>query len=243
MNEVDPALEPAKPTSSECLNSAHLIHDLRSALTVMSSCVDGLRTRMEGSPNDRDLSDLIAALAEAGRVTGEILGASRTLAIDRPAIDLNDVVREDEPTLSRLTVPGVTLAIRVAPTPVLTFAHRAEIERILTNLVANAVEAMEDDGTVTIEVGELHLAGPGPGDVRMRVHSHVRLTVADTGAGIDAAVLPRVFEPFFSTKDNRSGFGLARVASTTRALGGWILVESQSGSGTRIHVCLPAIEA
>jgi signal transduction histidine kinase len=145
--------------------------------------------------------------------------------------------------ISQIAGRAVTVAVRRPPAPLFVIAHPLELERVMLPLAQNAIEAIDEAGDVTIEVAALHVvdrARPGPGTI---VAPHVRVTVADTGSGIDAEALPHVFEPYFSTKHERPGLGLASVASIVRALGGWLLVESRLGAGTRMHVCLPAVEA
>ena len=100
------------------------------------------------------------------------------------------------------------------------------ILRALSNLLENAVTYSEPGGRIT-------LAASGEGD-------GVVLTVADTGAGIDAAVKDRLFEPFFSTKTSGSGLGLALVKRIAEDHGGGVSLETAPGGGTRAVLWLPA---
>ena len=111
-----------------------------------------------------------------------------------------------------------------------TFVHGSvvHIEQIVVNLVVNATAAMSDGGTLTIEVTE--------------ATDTVTLVVADTGVGIDPAIVPRIFEPFFSTKApaEGSGLGLATVYGHVQRMRGEIKVESAPGAGTRFILAFPA---
>ena len=125
-------------------------------------------------------------------------------------------------------------------------ADRAQMQRVVLNLLTNALEALEGHGTIEVGIRSAQLdaaalatfqhasaAQPGP---------FVLLHVADTGRGIDAASASRIFEPFFSTKFTGRGLGLATVLGVVQSHGGAIRVHSQPGAGTRFEVALPAAE-
>jgi len=227
--------------SPEPSTSARLVHDLRNVLTVMSGCVSAL----QGRGIDRrhpDLIELDKALHDAGQITAELLDESRSRVVERQALDLNQVVSDLRPRLQHLAGPAVTLSLRLMNTPAVIAAEHSEIDRLLSNLVVNAREAIDDTGEITVEVGPIHLVESGRGRAGTTANRHIRVTVADTGSGIEPDIIGKVFDPFFTTKGDRTGLGLASVSSIVRSLGGWVLLESTPGVGTRMHVCLPALE-
>jgi signal transduction histidine kinase len=111
------------------------------------------------------------------------------------------------------------------PSPVV-LGDRQHLQQVLLNLVLNAVQAMRAGGTLTIE------AQSG--------RDGVSLVVADTGAGIPADVLPRVFDPYFTTRTDGLGLGLTIARRIVEAHGGAIELDSQAGRGTRVRLRLPA---
>jgi CheY-like chemotaxis protein len=118
-------------------------------------------------------------------------------------------------------------------------ADRGQLEQVLLNLVANARDAMPGGGVVTVttrRASRQEAAGSGPATV---------ISVADTGAGMDAATRARIFEPFFTTKprDKGTGLGLAVVYGIVTSHGGRIHVDSQPGKGSRFDVILPGTSA
>ncbi len=113
---------------------------------------------------------------------------------------------------------------------------RVQLTQILLNLIANACEAMAGDGELIIEAENLYWREEGP----VKPGPYVRLRIQDTGPGIPPEVLPRIFDPAFSSKGRGHGFGLAMVYSIVRAHGGSIEVESRPGEGTTFTLLLPA---
>ncbi len=121
-------------------------------------------------------------------------------------------------------------------------ADQGHLEQVIVNLAVNARDAMPDGGRLTIETSDVEvgdrslggLSGPPPG-------RYVRLTVSDTGVGIDPAIQARIFEPFFTTKPaaQGTGLGLSTVYGIVRQHGGDIAVQSASGRGTTFTIHLP----
>jgi CheY-like chemotaxis protein len=114
----------------------------------------------------------------------------------------------------------------------------ARFEAALLNLVVNARDAMPAGGTLDITTERMAPETPG-------APAHVRVSVADSGSGMDAAVLARVFEPFYTTKDigKGTGLGLSQVQGFIVQSGGQVSIDSAPDSGTRVHMRLPAIAA
>ena len=117
---------------------------------------------------------------------------------------------------------------------------QAQLTLAINHLVANAAQAMGGTGVVTVSLrNEEHEADGKPG---LSAGRYVKLTVADTGPGIPPEVLPRIFDPYFSTKKQGSGLGLATVYSIVRKHGGAIEAESEPGRGAAFHLWLPSAE-
>ncbi|WP_456434552.1 PhnD/SsuA/transferrin family substrate-binding protein [Thermosulfuriphilus sp.] len=117
-------------------------------------------------------------------------------------------------------------------------ADEDQISIVINNLVINAKEAMPEGGQLEISATNVHL-GPEDG-LPLPSGPYVRLSIRDEGVGIPPEVLPRIFDPFFTSKPNGSGLGLATCFSVIRRHGGHITVESEVGRGTTFHIYLPA---
>jgi signal transduction histidine kinase len=221
-------------------------HDFNNLLSVIGSYSELM---LDELPPDADLRTPAAEIAKASdraaALTRQLLAFSRHQVVDAHPIDLNDVVADVQRMLRRLIGEDVELAVLPAPGLWRVLADRGQIEQVLFNLVANARDAMPGGGTLTIRTANVDL---DPDFVRANVGAaagpHVRLGVADTGVGMDAATASRVFEPFFTTKSagTGSGLGLATVYGIVKRAGGFIQVESAPDRGTSFSIYLPQTE-
>jgi CheY-like chemotaxis protein len=152
-----------------------------------------------------------------------------------------------ETMLHRIIGDDVSVGIRLAPELARVEADRAQIERVILNLAANARDAMPDGGALTIEtanvdVDDQQIASHGGEGI---AGPHVLLAVSDTGHGMDEDVAKHLFEPFFTTKraGTGTGLGLATVFGVVKQSGGGIYVYSEPGRGTTFKIYLPVAAA
>ncbi|MDB5542520.1 MAG: histidine kinase [Devosia sp.] len=216
-------------------------HDFNNLLTVVLTNAR-LLSRTVKRPDDKEGVDLILAAAERGtKLTAQLMAFSRKQRLEPQAVTLNDKIE------GMLDLLGVTLGdavhVETALDPHLwpALVDPTQIELIILNLAINARDAMQAQGTLTLETSNTvierepsRLEEPAPGD-------YVALTVRDTGAGIADDVLPRVFEPFFTTKPpgKGSGLGLAQVFGVAKQSGGGVQIATQLGKGTSLTIYLP----
>ena len=161
-------------------------------------------------------------------------------------LDLNEIVAGMETMLHRIIGDDVSVGIRLAPDLAPVEADRAQIERVILNLAANARDAMPDGGALTIETANVEVdESRSPRTATGVDGPHVLLAVSDTGVGMDDEVRQHVFEPFFTTKDAGAGtgLGLATVFGVVKQSGGGIYVYSEPGRGTTFKIYLPAAAA
>jgi signal transduction histidine kinase len=192
------------------------------------------------APDDPDMPDLaviVQATTQAAGLTRQLLAFSRGQTLQLAPLDLAKVVAEFADILRRLAGPRITLRLELHPGAATVLADMVQLQQVLVNLVTNASDAMPDGGQLTIGVGRCGHAAPGRG-------LPVRLTVADSGSGMDELTRQRLFEPFFTTKEpgRGTGLGLPVVYGIVTQLGGEIRVESAPGRGATFTIDLPPIE-
>jgi two-component system, cell cycle sensor histidine kinase and response regulator CckA len=192
-----------------------------------------------------DAGQIETAAHRAARLTRQLLVFSQRERTQPVVLDVNAVIT-DLRDLLRLRVNGrVELRYELAAGVPAIVADRFELEQVLLNLAANALDAMPSGGTVTVATGAAELsgadAGPGPG---VNPGWYAELRVSDTGAGMSEEVARRIFEPFFTTKPvgRGVGLGLSTVQNIVAKSGGMVSVESEAGAGTTVRAYLPATE-
>jgi hypothetical protein len=211
-----------------------IAHDFNNLLTTILGVSEML---LAGLPPGDPLAEDLGAVRDAGRraagLTRQLLAFSRKQRIEVRPLQLDEIVRAFAPMLSRLIGEDVKVRLDLAIGLPRVLADPAQVEQILMNLAVNGRDAMPDGGTLTIELAsEPGEAPAGP---------YVRLSVADTGAGMTADVAARAFEPFFTTKarGKGTGLGLATVYGIVKQHGGLVSVASAPGAGARFDVLLP----
>jgi two-component system cell cycle sensor histidine kinase/response regulator CckA len=173
------------------------------------------------------------------------MAVARQRAIEPRLLCLNDVICEVRNLLMRLIGENIELVSELADDLGLVKIDLAQSQQIILNLVLNARDAMPDGGRVTLSTRNCD----GPimeRDARNQFcDSWVSFVVCDTGCGMDAETLSRLYEPFFTTKKpgKGNGLGLATVHRIVTQEGGRVEVESEPGRGTRVLVHLPRVEA
>jgi signal transduction histidine kinase len=197
-------------------------HELRNPLGVIKNAVYYLNMVLPETANARKHLGIVEReIAAADRIVTGLLDFARVTPANRLAMNVNDTVREylaGKPPPANVT-PVVTLA---ADLPAV-LADAGQIELVLGNLVTNAVQAMVNGGTLTVETA---VAG-----------GKVCISVADTGVGISEDYLVKIFEPLFTTKAKGIGLGLSVAHRLAVANGATITAESALGRGSVFTIC------
>jgi len=217
-------------------------HDFNNLLTVIVSWSELIlfRDLPPGHPARTDVEEIRRAALRAVDLTRQLLVFSRQQPVALQLLDLNEVLSGAVKLLGRLI--GDRIELQVHPGaglgPVL--ADPAQLTQVIVNLAINARDAMPQGGRLTIETAPADVAElSAPGKEGPAQKDWVRLTVSDTGSGLDAEARNHLFEPFFTTKEGGTGLGLAIVYGVARQSGGHVRVESEPGHGSRFHVYLP----
>jgi signal transduction histidine kinase/CheY-like chemotaxis protein len=222
-------------------------HDFNNLLTVICSYADLiLDATGDADPRHDYAREIARAGGRAASLTGQLLSFSRQQPVQREVIDLNATLADLHRMLARLLGERVDLRFAPGAGAGCILADRGQVEQVVVNLAVNARDAMPNGGRLTIETANVDL---DDSYVQQRVDASagpfVRLTLIDTGIGMDEDTKARLFEPFFTTKPSGqgSGLGLAIVYGIVRQNGGHVVVTSNVGQGSRFDVYLPRTDA
>jgi PAS domain S-box-containing protein len=224
-----------------------IAHDFNNILTAIVGFIELAQAGLEQLPASGEIrSDLEAALQASGRakdLTRQILTFSRQVDQEQKPIQILAIVKESL-SLLRASLPK-TIDIRqhLDPRSGVILADPIQIHQILINLCTNACHAMQDQGGILeVRLEAVAIDGDFAGmHAEIDEGPYVRLTVSDTGCGMDQATLERIFDPFFTTKTvgNGTGLGLSVVHGIVKSLGGSITVYSELERGTTFQVYFP----
>lgn len=217
-------------------------HELGTPLNVITG-----RARMisRGLVKGDDLKESAEIIEAQGKRMVTLIKGLLRFARREPSpehlIDLGEVISQCGALLKPLMhKQGVTLETWLPETAVRVKGDISQIEQVLTNMLQNATHAMSDGGKIAIALQRTDVKRRYDGDVE-HAPGFARLTISDTGVGIDPAIIGRIFEPFFTTKPvgQGTGLGLSISYGIVRDHGGWIDVRSALGKGTTFEVYLP----
>jgi PAS domain S-box-containing protein len=187
---------------------------------------------------------IIEASEKAATLTRSLLAFSRKQVISPKAQNLNDIVTHLYALLQRIIGEDIILRIDIIDKPLMVLADASQIEQVLMNLAANARDAMQHGGRISIET----TTAPNTTEARlsadhMPLCGYAVITVSDTGAGMDEKTRLRIFEPFFTTKEvgRGTGLGLSMAYGIIKQHGGEISATSVPEQGTSFRVLLPLI--
>jgi PAS domain S-box-containing protein len=223
--------------------AAGIAHDFNNLLSVILGYADELlRTSSLNDSALQALTEIKKAGDNAADITQQILKFSRKEPVKTQDINLNQLIRDTEELFRRVAGPSVRWQFRLDENLGAVRADHVRLEQVLMNLVANARDAIAEQGNITIETASLNLPRPG---ADASVEAFVSLSVTDTGSGMRAETAEHLFEPFFTTKGlgKGTGLGLSIVHSIVTDLGGTIHVDSEPGCGATFTIYLPRAEA
>ena len=222
-----------------------IAHDFNNVL----QAVQGGAVLIERRPGDRArvarLGRMIVEASERGTIiTRRLLTFARRGALRAEAVDAGALLADMREILLHTLGQGITVELSIAGELPPLFVDKGQLETVLVNLGTNARDAMEGSGSLVlaaaveaVEEGLEHPAGLGRG-------VYVRISVTDTGPGMDAATMARATEPFFTTKPvgKGTGLGLSMAKGFAEQSGGGMTIESAPGRGTAIHLLFPRAE-
>ncbi|HYN15917.1 MAG TPA: ATP-binding protein [Terriglobales bacterium] len=221
-------------------------HDFNNLLTAILIYSGLLLDHLPAESPLRRQAEHINVAAERGRsLVSQLTALGGQRGFDPTLLSLNEVVESMRDMLTRLLGENSSLETSYGERLAAVWADRTQMERMLVNLAVNARDAMPNGGLLRIATANFtadeDAARKCPG---MMPGQYIRLTVSDTGCGMDEETRSRALEPFFTTKPlgQGTGLGLSTVCEIVRQSGGRIMLDSAPGRGTRVEVFLPRVE-
>lgn len=218
-------------------------HDFNNILAVVLNYAEFVTESLdEDHVGQPDLQQIIKAGERGALLVHQLLAFSRQEVIQPTVIDLNEIVSGMAVLLARSVGEDIQLDIDTHSGLPLTKADHGQIEQILLNLVVNARDAMPNGGRIQIRTGDVDLESEAL--LGLPAGHYVKLTVTDTGTGIDDETIEHIFEPFFTTKvrGEGTGLGLATTYGIVKQAGGGIYVESEVDTMTSFVVYFPVTD-
>lgn len=216
--------------------SAGMAHEIRNPLGALAGAMQMLRRDATGDETNGRLMDI--AIREATRLDNiitEFLQYARPPALNLAEHDLNKVLAEtlDLVQHEARARSNIKIVTTLADETLAAQVDQDQLRQVFWNMATNAFDAMPEGGQLTIATSCRHI------DVAGRKSDVIEIAFQDTGEGIPKQNLDKIFLPFFTTKKEGSGLGLAAVHRIVDLHGGWIKVDSRAGHGSRFVVCMP----
>jgi PAS domain S-box-containing protein len=246
-NKLERELRQAQKMESIGTLAGGIAHDFNNILGIILGYAElAQTTATTESPQHKHLTQVRQAALRAKDLVSQILTFSRQTEQQKQPLQIAPVVKEALKLLrsSLPTTIEVRPEIEIPPGNDVVLADPTQIHQVLMNLCTNAAHAMRTSGGVlSVHLSEVD-ASAVPGPPGLRTGPYLRLAVTDTGDGMDAAVMERIFDPYFTTKGvgEGTGLGLSVVQGIVENHGGVITVYSEPGRGTTFHIFFPTIE-
>ena len=222
-------------------------HDFNNLLTVIKGYSQLLLAEISFDQDHEyysNLTQIDSAAKRAESLTRQLLAFSRRQILEAKILDLNDIIQNLEKMLRRLIEEDVDLKIKYGSELGSIKADSGQIEQVIINMAVNARDAMPAGGALFIESSNCRVTEVAEEAQRgIKPGQYVKLSISDTGIGMDEETLDKIFNPFFTTKEKGkgTGLGLATVYGIIKQSDGYVMVDSVPGEGTVFNVYLPLV--
>jgi signal transduction histidine kinase/uncharacterized membrane-anchored protein YhcB (DUF1043 family) len=218
--------------------STVVAHEIRNPLMIIKTALRSLKQDAVPPPQVRAaVADIEEEVARLNRIVSEVLDFARPIKFDLAAVDLNALAEDAARAVSAADGPAVAVRCELDPDLPEIYTDAERLRLVLVNVLTNARHAVLARANSVVRAAPIRLVTSRTADDRVAVE------VRDEGVGIAAEDLPRVFDPFFTTRRTGTGLGLAISRNIVEGLGGTIGVASRAGGGTQVRIDLPHRQA
>ena len=223
-----------------------IAHDFNNVLTALTGYAALIQRKMNISDPLRPYTEqILVASQKATGLIQSLLAFSRQQPFTLTPLDLKNTVKAMEKLLERLLTEDIKLRTSLTDKDTIVMADKSQMDQIFFNLVTNARDAMPKGGILTIETATAVIDA-----TFIKIHGfgkkgkYIKITVSDTGMGMDETTQGKIFDPFFTTKEagKGTGLGLATVYGIVKQHDGYITVESEPNKGTTFSIYFPAVK-
>jgi signal transduction histidine kinase/ActR/RegA family two-component response regulator len=222
-----------------------IAHDFNNMLAVVVGGIDLALRRLNGPRREvmTHLNNAMEGATRAAALTRRLLSFARSEPLLPERVDSKELISGMSDLLDRTLGERIRVQVKIAGDTWPIYVDPHQLENAIVNLAVNARDAMDGEGVMRINAENVKLAANEVGDIRPG--EYVRISVSDTGCGMEPEVLDRAFEPFFTTKPvgKGTGLGLSQIFGFAHQSGGEVGIESQVGKGTTVSIFLPRTEA
>ncbi len=220
-----------------------IAHEFNNILMIITTCGTLLQAELSSdNPLRENIDEIVTASRRAAKLTRGLLTYTRTPMPRKDPTDVNALIKSMSGYLANIVRKDIEFRFTTADRALPVLADKSQIEQVIMNLATNSIDSMEKMGTLTIcsEYAAIDKGSPETED-SLPPGEYAKISVSDTGTGIERDAQKRIFEPFYTTKavGKGTGLGLSIVYGTIKKHDGHIFVKSEKGEGTIFKIFLP----
>ena len=223
-----------------------IAHEFNNILSIITSNVDAAQQKLEANSSPgKNIDNIKETSSQAKELIKQLLAFCRLDPQSIGSIDIARAANKDIELLRSMIPATVEIKTAIKGEPCIIRSNATQVQQVLVNLCTNALHAMDEKGVLQIELETTSLSDPETlKAVNQSAGSYARLSVGDTGSGMDKETKNSIFDPFFTTKEagKGTGLGLSVVYGIVEQSGGFITVDSHLGQGTTFNVYFPIIK-
>jgi signal transduction histidine kinase len=238
---IQARLQEAQKMEAIATLAGGIAHEFNNALCAVIPHIDLLTTKFPDNEEiNKHTQPIHTSAQRMAHLTSQLLAYARGGKYRPQQISLNNLVQDTLPFVKHIIKAGIVVQTDLDQDSCFVEADLTQLQMVLLALVVNAAEAIETVGSIRLTTRRQEIDGDfAKGYLDLKPGSYVSLTIEDNGSGMSEETRMRVFEPFFTTKFQGRGLGMAAVYGIVKNHDGLVMVDSELGQGTRVHIYLP----